>query len=1050
MKKLLSIVLALVLVLGSLPVFADGYATQPTAGETLKHYGFIKGYEDGTIRPENHLTREQLAALLAEIHGKGEEAKVFAAPSGFADEAKFPNWSKPYIAFAQSQGWLKGDTQGVFNNKGAVTTEMLATVLLRALGQDEKWGENTANWNKLVGEKANMMAPESKRLTRGEAFNMIWPTVSLPVMKDEKVLGVVIGKLEELKPVVKELMVESVKADNLKEIVVTFNHEVKKDSLAKAFALKPNAPGAISAELKEDNKTVVLTVTNPLVNQKKYVLTANNVVAAEDENVKLAKTETEFTAFDATLPMVENVEFTGPRNVTITFSEPVVRNAGKLSVKQEKTVLSVNNAARTEDARKINVPLYSTLSDGKTYTLEITGYKDLAGYENINKTLELTYTKDTTAPTANVVKAEQTYLIVEFSKPVTGVTADKFAHTFSAYKAVAVKSEDGKTNYTATDVVQKARVVFYQVAADKALPEGDVKVMIMGDKIKDLWGNKLGDVEMVVKVAADKVAPEVKEIKVLAEDQVRIIFTKGVKEVVKGKQLEILGSDGKAVAGLYYTVTKKSDSEYDVKFGKKQAGKTFIFNITGVKDTTLSENKMADYSTTVTIGDETAPVVKKAVLEDAGVNYNEKTPPVVPATFYVFFDEPVDSSALEAANYIVKELKGGNTVYTKLSNAAEFHNGDMVVKFTLSKDEYASLNSAGAKLVVENVKDTAGNKILPIDNVITKGLSAATQPEVKSVVAQSLDKVVITFSEEVDGIEKTDFTFNPAIPAADLATVSMEVEVVANKTVVTLTQTDETKDLLAYTDATNVAIQTTVEVPVNMVTSTAFQTGNKAHPAAAPTDKIKPAVKKDGIKFIKATGKFEIDTTRNMDAANANMYAHDFVLVLDGTKLTPVIDYTTAVAGAKITISLTTVKEGNYNLTLVDSPVFATAQNNPLAKFDAFVADLNKTTTFTIKEGATNDAANLTIVFSEPLYKGGAEADGAITASFNKTGTVTITSATLTKATREVVFVLGGPAAANDTLVLVENDAANTLTNVGGNPVKPATLKYNGTNWVLE
>ncbi|MDO4754138.1 MAG: hypothetical protein Q4A41_03965, partial [Bacillota bacterium] len=115
MRKLLSIVLALALVLGTLPVFAADLTYDQdgmTAGENLKHYKFIGGDENGNLKEDQMLTREQLAVILASIHGKTDEAKAHDAATGFADEANF-TWSKNFISFAKAQGWMMGNDKNM-------------------------------------------------------------------------------------------------------------------------------------------------------------------------------------------------------------------------------------------------------------------------------------------------------------------------------------------------------------------------------------------------------------------------------------------------------------------------------------------------------------------------------------------------------------------------------------------------------------------------------------------------------------------------------------------------------------------------------------------------------------------------------------------------------------------------------------------------------------------------------------------------------------------------------------------------------------------------
>jgi Spy/CpxP family protein refolding chaperone len=66
MKRILSLVLVLALVLGSVPV---AFAAEETAGEKLKAAGFVAGDQDGNLMEDQKLTREQMMVLIAQMYG---------------------------------------------------------------------------------------------------------------------------------------------------------------------------------------------------------------------------------------------------------------------------------------------------------------------------------------------------------------------------------------------------------------------------------------------------------------------------------------------------------------------------------------------------------------------------------------------------------------------------------------------------------------------------------------------------------------------------------------------------------------------------------------------------------------------------------------------------------------------------------------------------------------------------------------------------------------------------------------------------------------------
>lgn len=138
MKRVLSLVLALVLVLGTMPMaFADVTATSMDAGQTLKTYGLVQGDENGNLNEEGMLTRAQMMVVLARLLGVEDEAKAYAIPSTSTDVEG--HWAAHYIAYAEMKGWTSGVGNGMFAPEGKVTTQQVAKFMLTALGYEANW-----------------------------------------------------------------------------------------------------------------------------------------------------------------------------------------------------------------------------------------------------------------------------------------------------------------------------------------------------------------------------------------------------------------------------------------------------------------------------------------------------------------------------------------------------------------------------------------------------------------------------------------------------------------------------------------------------------------------------------------------------------------------------------------------------------------------------------------------------------------------------------------------------------------------------------------------
>ena len=94
----------------------------------------VGGYPEGDFRPNNAITRQELAKLIVEFL-KYVIAKVESESlvESFADEKKFPAWSKEYIEALRETGLMGGDESGNFNPKKTATRAEVATVIVRML-----------------------------------------------------------------------------------------------------------------------------------------------------------------------------------------------------------------------------------------------------------------------------------------------------------------------------------------------------------------------------------------------------------------------------------------------------------------------------------------------------------------------------------------------------------------------------------------------------------------------------------------------------------------------------------------------------------------------------------------------------------------------------------------------------------------------------------------------------------------------------------------------------------------------------------------------------
>ena len=195
MKKLLAMVLALVMTL-SLAVSASAVKADEKINEdyaeavaVLNGMGVFKGYEDGSFKPENNITRAEVATIIYRIYtgdvAKNDKSGLYASYNKFTDMAG-AGWAAGYIGYCANAELVKGYPDGTFKPSGNVTGYEVLAMILRAVGYDKNgeftgadWALNVAKYAeqldilKNVAKTTNLGAPATRELVAEILFRAI-------------------------------------------------------------------------------------------------------------------------------------------------------------------------------------------------------------------------------------------------------------------------------------------------------------------------------------------------------------------------------------------------------------------------------------------------------------------------------------------------------------------------------------------------------------------------------------------------------------------------------------------------------------------------------------------------------------------------------------------------------------------------------------------------------------------------------------------------------------------------------------------------------------
>ncbi|MDP4132486.1 MAG: S-layer homology domain-containing protein [Bacillota bacterium] len=152
------------------------------------HKAYVIGYPDGDIKPENNITREEIATIFYRLLKKDVRDKLLTDKNDFTD-VETDRWSNKAISSMAKGGYIQGYEDGTFGPERPITRAEFVTIVARfnsgiGLTADKSnfsdtkghWADKyiaiaTAN-NWVLGYEDNTFKPD-QYITRAEAMTII-------------------------------------------------------------------------------------------------------------------------------------------------------------------------------------------------------------------------------------------------------------------------------------------------------------------------------------------------------------------------------------------------------------------------------------------------------------------------------------------------------------------------------------------------------------------------------------------------------------------------------------------------------------------------------------------------------------------------------------------------------------------------------------------------------------------------------------------------------------------------------------------------------------
>ncbi len=148
LKNVVTVLLALIMALSSVGVLAEdakvGTFSDIEAGTNVSDavmklvgYGVITGYEDGTFKPNDTITRAEFAAVITRFKGIANDSAQNVV-TGFSDLDNDDSraWARPYVKAAVDAKIINGFPDGTFRAAEPVTYEQAVKMIICAIGYE--------------------------------------------------------------------------------------------------------------------------------------------------------------------------------------------------------------------------------------------------------------------------------------------------------------------------------------------------------------------------------------------------------------------------------------------------------------------------------------------------------------------------------------------------------------------------------------------------------------------------------------------------------------------------------------------------------------------------------------------------------------------------------------------------------------------------------------------------------------------------------------------------------------------------------------------------
>jgi len=372
LSKVLAVVLAFAMVLSmvSFAAFTDLEDGAPAAEavSVLSALDILKGYPDGSFKPDATITRAEFAAVVIRSLGLADTASGGATI--FTDVAA-DHWANGVIALAAQQGIVNGYGDGRFGPEDPVKYEEAIKMVVASLGYTPMADANggyPGGYQVVAAQKGILArisgAKVGQPASRGVVAQLAYNSLTVPLMEQtgygtqtnfQTVSSLLLDKLGVKK--FEGIVTGTSLSSNLKDgkVDVTFNYQimgVKGEALAKKFV--PGTASGIAAGAVSD-ATPRLIATGEVEAAAKDLIDVASILYVKDADTD-----------DAKLVCILK---DGNKNETVSFMTEDLKSSASLSATAEGTI-EVYTDADAGEYEEYTLNVTKVYVNGRTSSVE--------------------------------------------------------------------------------------------------------------------------------------------------------------------------------------------------------------------------------------------------------------------------------------------------------------------------------------------------------------------------------------------------------------------------------------------------------------------------------------------------------------------------------------------------------------------------------------------------------------------------------------------------------------------------------------------------------